>query len=106
TLTTMPLFANGLFRFDGDHPFTTSSPGLVAAGAMIPPGHMQNENTPFPSTCCTRLYDAGGRYAGRRFPFDTYAGALRWYCMLSISDCGCSTRTPNANGFDSIFTPF
>ena len=53
--TTMPEFANGLLRLLGLHPLVTTSPGAVAHGAMIPPGHMQNEYTPRPSTCCTKL---------------------------------------------------
>jgi hypothetical protein len=51
----MPLLANGLFRLEGLQPFTTNSPGDVDAGAMMPPGHMQKENTPRLFTCCTRL---------------------------------------------------
>ena len=33
-------------RREGLMPFTTTSPGAVAAGTINPPGHMQNENTP------------------------------------------------------------
>jgi len=44
-VATHPELANGLFLLEGDHPFTTNSPGSVAAGAMIPPGHMQKLNT-------------------------------------------------------------
>jgi hypothetical protein len=57
----MPEFANGLLRFEGDQPFVTISPGEVAQGAMIPPGHMQKLWTPRPSVWQTRLYAAGGK---------------------------------------------
>ncbi len=36
-------------------PLTTCWPGAVAAGTMTPPGHMQNEKTPWPSTWVVRL---------------------------------------------------
>jgi len=39
----MPELAQRELRLDGDQPFTTTSPGLVMAGQMMPPGHMQNE---------------------------------------------------------------
>jgi tRNA G18 (ribose-2'-O)-methylase SpoU len=44
----------------------------VAAGAMIPPGHIQKLNTPRSFTCSTKLYAAGGRL-----------GSLvkQWYCI-------------------------
>ncbi|MDD1475073.1 hypothetical protein MEO41_27950, partial [Dolichospermum sp. ST_sed4] len=51
---TNPEFANGEFLFDRDIPFTTISPGAVAAGTIIPPGHIQNEYTPLSSTSVTR----------------------------------------------------
>ncbi len=33
------------------------------------------------------------------------AGPAQWYWMRSISACGCSTRTPSANGFGSSVSP-
>ena len=51
--TTTPEFAKGLFRLLGLQPFVTISPGAVAHGATMPPGHMQNVYTPSPSTCAT-----------------------------------------------------
>ena len=47
----MPEFDVGQSLLDGDHPLVTTSPGLVAQGAIIPPGHMQKEYTPLPFTC-------------------------------------------------------
>ena len=46
----MPELAYGLLRLDGDHPLVTTSPGDVAQGATMPPGHMQKLCTPRPST--------------------------------------------------------
>jgi hypothetical protein len=46
---------------DGDQPLVTTSPGLVAHGAMTPPGHIQNEYMPRPLTCFTMEYGAGGK---------------------------------------------
>ena len=43
---TIPEFANFESLRDGLIPFTTTSPGAVAAGTIKPPGHMQKENTP------------------------------------------------------------
>ena len=43
---THPLLAYSPFRLLGLHPFTTTSPSAVAAGAIIPPGHIQKECTP------------------------------------------------------------
>src|SRR5580692_1381535 len=93
TLTTIPELANGLFRFEGDQPFTTSSPLLVDAGAIIPPGHMQKEKTPRSFICSTNPYDAGDKFASR---------VDEWYWIRSIKFWGCSIRTPRANGFASI----
>src|SRR5690606_3216620 len=92
----MPLFAYGLFLLEGLQPLTTSSPGEVAAGAMMPPGHIQKEKTPLSSTCCTQLYEAGGMKGTR---------VARCDCAMSIMAWGCSTLTPRAKGLDSISTP-
>jgi hypothetical protein len=46
----MPAFAKARARLDGDHPLTTTSSPAVAAGQITPPGHIQKENTPRPST--------------------------------------------------------
>src|SRR5690606_26424186 len=91
TCTTIPLLAKGLFLFEGLHPFTTSSFTAVDAGAIIPPGHMQNENTPLPSTCSTRLYEAGGKLFSKEL--------LLPYCIELINSWGCSILTPSAKPF-------
>src|SRR5947199_585149 len=89
-------FATPSPRLDGDHPLTTTSSPLVAAGQITPPGHMQNENTPRPSTWRTSAYDAAGNPRGR-------VGQRYW--IWSTSAWGCSTRTPTANGFASSARP-
>src|SRR2546427_2967981 len=96
TSTTMPAFAKPSPRLDGDHPLTTTSSPLVAAGQITPPGHMQNENTPRPSTWRTSAYDAAGTPRGR---------VVQRYWIWSTSAWGCSTRTPTANGFASSASP-
>ena len=53
-IMVLVVFVIMLLNLDGDQPFTTSSPGPVAAGAMIPPGHMQNEKTPLLFICSTK----------------------------------------------------
>src|SRR5690606_11153570 len=95
--TTIPEFAVGWSRRLGDQPLVTTSPGLVAHGAMIPPGHMQNEYMPLPSICLTMLYGDGGKYAPR---------SSHLYCILSINCCGCSTLTPRAKALASISMRF
>src|SRR5690348_1680926 len=90
----MPLLAKELFLLDGLQPFTSNSFSFVEAGAIIPPGHMQNEKTPLPFTCSTRLYEAGGR--------NFFSGLFVPYWIELISSCGCSILTPSANGFASI----
>jgi hypothetical protein len=50
TSTTIPELAYIEFLFDGDIPFTTISPELVAAGTIKPPGHIQKEYTPLSFT--------------------------------------------------------
>src|SRR6266704_1178397 len=65
TSTTMPAFAKPSPRLEGDQPLTTTSSPLVAAGQITPPGHMQNENPPRPSTWRTSAYDAAGTPRGR-----------------------------------------
>ena len=92
TLTTKPEFAYGESRRDKLMPFTTTVAGSVDAGTMNPPGHMQNENTP---RSLDRFRDDGGYDA---------AGSAGWralapYWMRLMSSCGCSMRTPSANGF-------
>src|SRR5207253_3020213 len=96
TSTTMPAFAKPSPRLEGDHPLTTTSSPLVAAGQITPPGHMQNENTPRPSTWRTSAYDAAGNPRGR---------VEQRYWIWSTSAWGCSTRTPIANGFASSARP-
>ena len=92
----MPELAHFPARAEADMPLTTSSPSALPAGTTTPPGHMQNEYTPRPSCCDTKLYSAAGRY----LPLP-----LRlWYCMLSISVCGCSRRTPTAMPLGSMAT--
>ncbi len=63
----MPEFAHLVPRLLGDIPLTTSWPGALAAGIMNPPGHMQNEYTPRPSTRVSIEYSAAGRYFPRPF---------------------------------------
>ena len=60
--TTSPEFAYGESRRDKLMPFTTSSPAAVEAGTTQPPGHMQNENTPRPSTVSAIRYAALGSW--------------------------------------------
>ena len=43
TSTTIPELAYFESLLEGDMPFTTISPGAVAAGTINPPGHIQNE---------------------------------------------------------------
>ena len=45
-----PEFAHFELRCELDIPLSTSSPEAVAAGTRIPPGHIQNENTPLSRT--------------------------------------------------------
>ena len=61
---------------------------------------MQNEYTPLPSTCVTKLYSAAGKYS----PLPCF----EWYWIWSIKCCGCSSRTPMAMPFASswIFSSF
>src|SRR5436309_1125867 len=96
TSTTMPALAKPSPRLEGDQPLTTTSSPLVAAGQITPPGHMQNENTPRPSTWRTSAYDAAGTPRGR---------VVQRYWIWSTSAWGCSTRTPTANGFASSARP-
>ena len=93
TSTTRPLLAKRRVARDGLHPLTTARPCAVAAGTMKPPGHMQNENTPTPPAL---LDEAIRRRAERRVPRE-----LRRTAVRSMSACGCSTRTPIANGLGS-----
>src|SRR5207253_473933 len=96
TSTTMPALAKPSPRLDGDHPLTTTSSPLVAAGQITPPGHMQKENTARPSTWWTRAYEAPGNPHGRVVPR---------YWIWSISPWGCSTRTPPAKRFAATARP-
>ena len=67
----------------------------VEEGTSTPPGHMQKENTPRPSTCSTKEYSAAGT-PGFHCP---------WYWHQLIFSCGCSTRTPIAKPFASSAPP-
>ena len=58
--TTTPAFANLPERAELDIPFSTMVPGSVDEGTSMPPGHMQKEKTPLPSTCSTKEYSAAG----------------------------------------------
>ena len=51
----MPLLAKAELRLALLIPLTTCSPSAVAAGTMMPPGHIQNEKTPWPSAWVVRL---------------------------------------------------
>jgi hypothetical protein len=81
-------------------PLTTTPSTSVAAGTIQPPGHMQNENTPRgppgPSVVWASRYGAA---LSRGWP------AAPPYCDRSISACGCSMRTPTANGLAASATP-
>ena len=65
--TTTPALANLPLREELDMPFSTTVPGSVEEGTRMPPGHMQKENTPRPSTCSTKEYSAAGT-PGRHCP--------------------------------------
>ena len=53
--TTIPLLAQRPEREAGLIPFTTRASYSVLAWTIIPPGHMQNEYTPLPSTWAVKL---------------------------------------------------
>ena len=94
--TTIPELLHFVPRLLGLIPFTTIWCGPLAAGTTNPPGHMQKLYTPRPSTCCTKLYSAAGRYFPRP--------ALLWYWIWSMSIDGCSSLTPTAMPFGSMCT--
>jgi hypothetical protein len=50
-----PELANGVERRAEDMPLTTTISGSVEVGMIMPPGHMQNDQTPrSPSVCAVR----------------------------------------------------
>ena len=73
-------------RLLGLIPLTTSWWGPLAAGTTNPPGHMQKLYTPRPSTCCTKLYSAAGRYFLVRFYCDIVSGQSAWTGVPSHTD--------------------
>ena len=78
-------------------PLTTTCSGPLALATTCPPGHIQNVYTPRSPLFAVSRYSA----APSRGWF-----AIGPYWLSLISDCGCSARTPIANAFGAIETPF
>jgi hypothetical protein len=79
----MPLLAYGLFLLE-DSIHLPPIHRRVAAGAIIPPGHIQNEKTPFPLRPVASYRSWCGKYS---------LHYIRNDIDLSGNDCGCSTLT-------------
>jgi hypothetical protein len=78
TSTTMPAFVKASPRLDGDHPLRTTSSAPVAARQITPPGRMQKEKTPRPSTCWTSAVARSARGAFVRDARRSMVRGPRW----------------------------